>query len=84
MAGSGPMSETIFYYGLNGRTNGRRPGAHAGRYVGAGHDFLTHARLFDHPDPRRLDLRASLRAGRDEWLVRAHRQRASIAVYAMM
>ncbi len=36
--------------------------------------------LYDRPDPRRLDLRASLRSLRGDWLVRVNRQRASIAV----
>lgn len=76
------MSDAIFEYQVGGRAGGRRPGAHAGRAGGAGNEFLVHARLFDHPDPRRLDLRASLRAGGDAWLVRTHRQRTAIPVHA--
>lgn len=78
------MSAAIFHYKVGGRAAGRRPGAHAGRSSGAGNEFLAHARLFDHPDPRRLDLRASLRAGGDEWLVRTHRQRAAVALHAVV
>lgn len=78
------MSAAIFHYKVEGRAGGRRPGAHAGRASGAGHEFLAHARLFDHPDPRRLDLRASLRAGGDEWLVRTHRQRAAVSLHAVV
>lgn len=78
------MREAIFHYKVGGRAGGRRPGAHAGRSSGAGNEFLAHARLFDHPDPRRLDLRASLRAGGDEWLVRTHRQRAAVTVNAVV
>lgn len=36
--------------------------------------------LYDRPDPRRLDLRASLRALDDDWLVRVNRQRTGVAV----
>jgi uncharacterized protein (DUF58 family) len=36
--------------------------------------------LYDRPDPRRLDLRASIRNLRGDWLVRVNRQRASVAV----
>jgi uncharacterized protein (DUF58 family) len=36
--------------------------------------------LYDRPDPRRLDLRASMRNLRGDWLVRVNRQRASVAV----
>jgi hypothetical protein len=41
-------------------------------------------RLYDRPDPRRLDLRASLRNIRREWLVRVNRQRSSIPVHAVI
>jgi hypothetical protein len=40
--------------------------------------------LYDRPDPRRLDLRASLRSLTDEWLVRVNRQRAGVAVRAIV
>ena len=40
--------------------------------------------LYDRPDPRRLDLRASLRDVRGDWLVRVHRQRASVPVHAIV
>ena len=43
---------------------------------GAGLEFATHLRLFDRPDPRRLDLRASIANLRSEWLVRVNRQQA--------
>lgn len=78
------MRETLFHYQVSGRAGSRRPGAHAGRSAGAGHEFMSHARLFDHPDPRRLDLRASLRSGGEEWLVRTYRQRAALALHAIV
>jgi hypothetical protein len=78
------MSIETFHYRLGGRAAGRRPGAHAARAAGAGNEFLAHARLFDHPDPRRLDLRASLRTVSDDWLVRTHRQRAAVSVHAVV
>ncbi|EKS72772.1 putative MxaS-like protein [Burkholderia sp. SJ98] len=43
-----------------------------------------HARLFDHPDPRRLDLRASLRAVPQQWLVRLHLQRVAVPVQVVV
>lgn len=79
-----PGGDALFHYRLPGRAGGQRPGAHAARTTGAGNEFTAHARLFDHPDPRRLDLRASLRAGRDEWLVRTYRQRAAVPVYGVV
>src|ERR1700760_1306606 len=41
-------------------------------------------RLYDRPDPRRLDLRASLRNIEQDWLVRVNRQRSSIPVHAVV
>ena len=78
------INDTTFHYRIDGRAGGRRPGAHAGRTGGAGNEFLAHARLFDHPDPRRLDLRASLRASPSEWLVRTYRQRAAVTLLAVV
>jgi uncharacterized protein (DUF58 family) len=73
-----------FHYKLRASAGGQRPGAHPGSTLGAGLQFAAHARLFDHPDPRRLDLRASVRDGRQEWLVRIHKQRVAVPVYAVV
>ncbi|AQH02904.1 MxaS protein [Burkholderia sp. KK1] len=67
-----------FHYRLPGRAKGFRPGSHPGSSFGAGQEFAMHARLFDHPDPRRLDLRASQRAVPPQWLVRLHLQRVAV------
>jgi len=71
-------------YQLPRRAGGRRAGAHRGAAAGAGIEFLAHRSLFDHPDPRRLDLRASLGDLRGDWLVRVNRLRAAIAVLALV
>jgi uncharacterized protein (DUF58 family) len=73
-----------FQYRLLRVTGGQRPGSHAASSLGAGHRSAGHARLFDLPDPRRLDLRASLRDVRREWLVRTQLQRAAIPLYAVV
>jgi hypothetical protein len=73
-----------FHYRLPGRIGGQRPGSHRGSSVGAGQEFVTHVSLYDRPDPRRLDLRASLRTLRDDWLVRVNRQRTGTAVRAIV
>jgi uncharacterized protein (DUF58 family) len=52
--------------------------------LGGAQEFVAHTRLYDRPDPRRLDLRASLRSIQQEWLVRVHRQRSSIPVHAVV
>ncbi len=73
-----------FHYRLPARIAGQRPGAHEGSGLGSGQLFAAHRRLFDHPDPRRLDLRASLRDQRHEWLVRIQRQRTAIPVHTVI
>ncbi|CAB3765149.1 DUF58 domain-containing protein [Paraburkholderia humisilvae] len=73
-----------FHYRLPVRVAGARPGSHRGTSVGVGQEFISHARLFDYPDPRRIDIRASIRGGHGEWLVRLHRQRVAVPVYAVV
>jgi len=73
-----------FHYRLPVRVSGIRPGSHRGASVGMGQEFVSHTRLFDYPDPRRIDIRASIRGGYGEWLVRLHRQRVALPVYALV
>lgn len=73
-----------FHYRLGRRVGGYRPGFHAGLSVGTGQDFTAHARLYDNPDPRRLDLRASIRNPRGDWLVRTYQQRAALTLHAVV
>lgn len=73
-----------FHYKLPQRYGGQRPGAHHGTSLGAGQQFAAHRRLLDHPDPRRIDLRASLRDVNGDWLVRIARQRVAVPVHALV
>ena len=73
-----------FHYRLARRTPGWRPGSHHGASLGSGQEFIAHERLYDRPDPRRLDLRASLANIERQWLVRSTRQRASINVHVIV
>ncbi|HWG30682.1 MAG TPA: VWA domain-containing protein [Steroidobacteraceae bacterium] len=73
-----------FHYRLPTRVRGHRPGSHPGLAIGAGQEFVSHVSLYERADPRRLDLRASLRSLRQEWLVRVNRQRAGVAVHAVV
>jgi hypothetical protein len=80
-----PLAEVQeFHYRLRERVAGQRPGAHHGASLGSGQQFAAHRRLFDQPDPRRLDLRASLRDVRGDWLVRIQRQRIAVPVHAVV
>src|SRR5690349_12485625 len=73
-----------FHYRLPRRLGAWRPGAHPATSLGAGQEFVAHASLYDRPDPRRLDLRASLRDVRGDWLVRVNRQRAAVPVHVLV
>jgi len=73
-----------FHYRFPDRVRGYRPGSHQALSTGAGQEFVSHARLYDRPDPRRLDLRASLRSIDGDWLVRVNRQRAGVSVHAVV
>ncbi len=73
-----------FHYRMPRRVAGQRPGSHRGSSLGAGQEFVSHANLYDRPDPRRLDLRASVRSLSREWLVRVSRQRAGVTVQAVV
>ena len=71
-------------YHLPRRVAGLRSGAHRGMAAGSALEFLAHRRLFDHPDPRRLDLRASVADLRGDWLVRINRHRAAVTVQVIV
>ncbi len=73
-----------FLYKIPGITDGHRPGAHRSRSRGAGMAFAAHARLFDYPDPRRIDLHASLSSLHRDWLVRTSQQRSTVVVKAVV
>ncbi len=70
---------------------GNVPGAHTGSSLGSGDRFAGFADLFDHPDPRRLDIRASLRnnmvngntQGNERWQVRRYQQRSAITLWLL-
>jgi len=76
--------EQEFRYRSPRRMPGQRAGSHAATTLGAGLEFVTHQSLWARPDPRRLDLRASIASIPFEWRVRVHRQRAAIAVHLLV
>ncbi|MET0917565.1 MAG: MxaS protein [Burkholderiales bacterium] len=72
-----------FHYRVPWRARGYRPGHHKGQQGGGGLDFRGHAPLLDMPDPRRLDVLASLRDPFETWKVRVYSQRTSVPVYLL-
>jgi uncharacterized protein (DUF58 family) len=71
-------------YRPRGRAEGLRPGAHRGRTAGGYGVFLDHVPYLRHPDPRRIDLRMTLRDPFETIYVRRYEQRAAISVYAVV
>lgn len=75
---SGAVPEIHYRTGTPAR--GYFPGHHRSKNGESGFEFRGHASLLDAPDPRRLDLHASLRDPFDNWIVRVYSQRKSIPV----
>ena len=68
------------HYRIGSAALGHFPGHHRSRRGDSGFEFRGHASLLDAPDPRRLDLHASLRDPFGQWSVRIYSQRKSIPV----
>ena len=68
------------HYRVGSPALGHFPGHHRSTRGDSGFEFRGHAPLLDAPDPRRLDLHASLRDPFGGWIVRVHRQRMAIPV----
>ncbi|MCF7999381.1 MAG: MxaS protein [Methylovulum sp.] len=70
----------IFQYRLAMPSCRVYPGAHVGRMVSSGHLFKQHEPLIAHPDPRRIDLRASVLDVFGQYRVRVYQQHSLIDV----
>lgn len=68
------------HYRAGGAVRGHFPGRHRSARGDSGFEFRGHASLLDVPDPRRLDLHASLRDPMGQWLVRVRSERRAIPV----
>jgi len=71
-------------YRLGWRPEGVLPGAHPGHGEGAEGEFRRHVSLLRHPDPRRIDLRVSLRDPHGELHVRQFSPRRAVSVAALV
>jgi uncharacterized protein (DUF58 family) len=69
------------HYKIRWRARGHHPGHHRSAQSGGGLEFLRHLPLVVARDPRRIDLRASLRDPAEQFLVRTFRQRSQVPVY---
>jgi hypothetical protein len=76
-----------FSYRYPHKVYGSLPGVHHGKSLGTGDSFAGFSDLFDYPDPRRLDLRATIRdnlaTGNDNYLVKRYQQRSPITLWMM-
>lgn len=79
------MSDRIkpFQYRLAQVGNQHMPGAHLGKMSGLGQLFKRHDSLLANPDPRRLDLRASVLNPFKEYRVKVFQQASQISVYVV-
>jgi hypothetical protein len=73
-----PLREV--HYRVGAPVLGHFPGHHRSTRGDSGFEFRGHASLLDAPDPRRLDLHASLRDPFGDWRVRVYSQRKAIPV----
>jgi uncharacterized protein (DUF58 family) len=72
-----------FHYQVGWRAQGGHPGHHPGIRPGGDFEFHGHIPLINHPDPRHLDVRATLADPFGELKVRSFRQRAAVPVYLL-
>ncbi len=61
-----------------------RAGAHRGTLAGSGGLFRDFVSLLDYPDPRRIDLRVSVRDPFEAIHVRRFEQNSAISVYVLV
>lgn len=78
-----PPSLAPVDYRVRWKPGGVLPGLHRGSQAGAGHELRTVVPLIDHPDPRRLDLRASLRDPHQRLWVRDTKQSTALKVFVL-
>lgn len=77
------MSAHEVHYKVAWRAAGNHPGHHPSRQQGGGLAFSHHVPLADAPDPRRFDVRASLRDPFGQVQVRVYRQTSAVPVWVV-
>ncbi|MGE0485972.1 MAG: DUF58 domain-containing protein [Gammaproteobacteria bacterium] len=77
------MNTGEVHYKVSWRASGHHPGHHPSRQQGGGLHFQHHVPLADAPDPRRFDVRASLRDPFERIQVRVYRQTSAIPLWVV-
>lgn len=78
-----PIEAKEFTYHAPWRARGRHPGRHTSTQRGLGMEFRGHAPLIAYPDPRRIDIRQTLRDPFDQVWVKIYNQKSAIPVYVV-
>ena len=73
-----------FHYQIPWRSQRYRPGYHASRQLGSGTQVGHYLPLTQAPDPRRFDVRVSLRDPFEQTWVRVYQQNSAITVFAIV
>lgn len=81
MSGFNDIKE--FSYHIGWRNRGRHPGRHASTQRGMGMEFIGHTTLVAYPDPRRIDLRQTIRDPMEQVYVRLFNQKSATPVFAI-
>ncbi|MFM1866116.1 MAG: mxaS, partial [Pseudomonadota bacterium] len=74
------MTSDFFSYHINWKSSGVHPGRHKSDQRGMGIEFAGHSNLLDYPDPRRIDLRMTMRDPMEQIYVRIFNQRSATPV----
>ena len=74
------MTSDFFSYHINWKSRGVHPGRHKSDQRGMGIEFAGHSNLLDYPDPRRIDLRMTMRDPMEQVYVRIFNQRSATPV----
>lgn len=72
-----------FHYRVAWRSHRAHPGHHRSNQIGGGDEFAGHVPLTSYPDPRNIDVHATLHDPFGQLMVRVFRQRSSLPVYVL-
>ena len=72
-----------FSYHIGWRSRGRNPGRHTSTQRGMGMEFRGHTTLLSYPDPRRIDIRQTIRDPLEQIYVRLFNQKSATPVFVI-
>ena len=72
-----------FSYHISWRSRGRHSGSHSSTQRGMGMEFRGHTTLLSYPDPRRIDIRQTIRDPLEQVYVRIFNQKSVTPVFAI-